>query len=84
MKTSARPPPLIQIFCPFMIQCLPSGDSSALVRIDEASEPLEGSVNAKAAMVSPVASFGRYLAFWASVPAIMIPLNPIDFKKKMN
>jgi hypothetical protein len=34
VKISARPPLLIQIFEPFKIQPLPSGDGTALVLID--------------------------------------------------
>ena len=36
---------------------------------------LDGSVKAKAATCSPVASFGRYLLFCSSVPAMRIPLE---------
>ena len=47
VNISAIPPLEIQILAPFKIQCLPSGDRSALVLIEFASDPDEGSVNAK-------------------------------------
>jgi len=47
---------------------LPSGDSTAFVFAPSASLPLPCSVRAYAATHSPVASFGRYFAFCASLP----------------
>ena len=41
--TSAKPPLVIHIFCPFRIQFLPSGESTARVREASASEPACGS-----------------------------------------
>ena len=60
VKISAIPPLEIQILPPLRIQCVPSLFSSALVLMEPASEPLLGSVRAKAAKFSPVASLGRY------------------------
>ncbi len=47
--------------------------------IDAASLPAPGSVSANAATFSPVASFGRYFFFWASVPKRRSALSPIDW-----
>jgi hypothetical protein len=60
VKTSASPPPLIHILLPFKIHALPSSEGTALVLIDAASEPLEGSVRANAAIISPC----RYKLFF--------------------
>lgn len=78
VNISAIPPLEIQILAPFNIQCLPSGESSALVLIEFASDPDDGSVNANAAKSSPDAKRGKYFAFCSGDPAIKIPLNPID------
>jgi hypothetical protein len=50
--------------------------------MDPASDPEEGSVNAKAANCSPEASFGRYLDFCSGVPIKVMPgkdENGIDY-----
>jgi len=73
VKTSAMPPFEIQIFDPLRIQVFPSGPSSALVLIDPASDPEEGSVRAKAANCSPDARGGRYFDFCSGVPKRVIP-----------
>ena len=73
VKISAMPPLEIQILPPLRIQCVPSALSSARVLMLPASEPLLGSVRAKAAKFSPVASLGRYCSFCASVPHSRIP-----------
>ena len=52
------PPLVIQIFSPESVQ-LPSSLRVALVRIEAASEPAPDSVRQNAAIISPVASFGR-------------------------
>ena len=80
VNISAMPPLLIHILLPFNIQCLPSAEGTALVLIEAASEPLAGSVKANAAIVSPVASFGKYLAFCSLLPNNKMPLKPIDLK----
>ena len=55
---SAMPPLVIQIFSPFSIQ-LPSALRAAWVRIEAASDPAPDSVRQKAAIISPLASFGK-------------------------
>ena len=55
---SAMPPLVIQIFSPLSVQ-LPSAFLSAWVRIEAASEPAPDSVRQNAAIISPLASFGR-------------------------
>src|ERR1700733_15639222 len=55
---SAMPPLVIHIFSPFKVQ-EPSGFLTAWVRIDAASEPAPDSVRQNAAIISPLASFGR-------------------------
>lgn len=45
---------LIQILLPLRVKYFPQGLGTAEVRIEAASEPLEGSVRQNAAMVSPV------------------------------
>eukprot|EP01137_Pigoraptor_chileana_P030674 Opistho-2@17497 len=77
VNISAMPPLLIQILLPLRRKCLPSADRVARVRMDPASDPLDGSVSAKAATCSPDASLGRYFCFCASLPNIRIPLRPI-------
>jgi hypothetical protein len=72
-------PPLIQILLPFKIHALPSSEGTALVLIDAASEPLEGSVSANAAIISPVARRGKYFSFCSLLPKSKMPLKPIDF-----
>jgi hypothetical protein len=52
------PPLVIQIFSPFKIQP-PSAPLTACVRIDAASDPAPDSVRQNAAIISPLASFGR-------------------------
>ena len=54
---------------------LPSADGVAVVLMEAASDPAVGSVRAKAATCSPVASLGRYAAFCASVPTSRIPYS---------
>ena len=71
------------ILLPFKIQALPSSDGTALVLIDAASEPLDGSVRAKAAIISPVAKRGKYFSFCSLLPKSKMPLKPIDFKEKV-
>ena len=68
MYTSANPPLVIHIFCPLRIQFLPSGESTARVRNASESEPACGSERQYAESNSPVAIFGRYFFFCASVP----------------
>ena len=68
MYTSANPPLVIHIFCPLRIQFLPSGESTARVRAASESEPACGSERQYAESNSPVAIFGRYFFFCASVP----------------
>lgn len=75
-------PPLIQILLPFKIQAFPSSEGTALVLIDAASDPLDGSVKAKAANISPVANLGKYFSFCSLFPKSKIPLNPIDYKQQ--
>src|SRR3982751_4338109 len=67
-KTSANPLLLIHIFSPLRTKCIPSGERTARVRMFIASEPEEDSDSAYAPTHSPVASFGRYFDFCASVP----------------
>ena len=55
---SAMPPLVIQIFSPLSVQ-LPSAFLTAWVRIEAASEPAPDSVRQNAAIISPLASFGR-------------------------
>ena len=64
--TSAIGPFVTQIFAPFRIQQSPR--LRALVWIDAASDPLDGSVREKAAIFRPAVRSGRYWRFWASVP----------------
>jgi hypothetical protein len=52
--------------------------------MDAASEPLLGSVRQKAAVHSPVASLGRYLAFCSSLPAMRSPYNRVDIDRKIS
>ena len=54
VKKSAMPPLVIQIFEPLSRKW--SSFSTALVRIEAASEPASGSVRQKAAIISPEAS----------------------------
>src|SRR6185437_4162979 len=49
----------------------------ALVRTEAASEPAPGSVSAKLATTSPLASFGSHSAFCASLPNMTTPWLPI-------
>ena len=46
--------------------------------MEKASEPEPGSVRQKAAIISPVASFGRYFFFCSAVPKRSSPLKPMD------
>ena len=70
------PPLVIQSFSPLRIQSSPS--RRAVVRIEAASEPAPGSVRQKAAIISPVASFGIQRAFCASVPKRSRPRMPME------
>mmetsp|Transcript_22274 Transcript_22274/g.71709 ORF Transcript_22274/g.71709 Transcript_22274/m.71709 type:complete len:311 (+) Transcript_22274:863-1795(+) len=79
VNTSAMPPFEIQILEPFRMKCFPSSLRVARVRIEFASEPDVGSVSTKAANFLPVARSGRYLDFCSSLPAIKMPLNPMDW-----
>ena len=72
---SAIPPLVIQIFSPFSVQ-LPSAFFTACVRIEAASEPAPDSVRQKAAIISPLASLGRYLAFCSWLPAMRSGSDP--------
>ena len=67
-------PPLdIQVLQPFSTYSSPS--RRALVCMAATSEPASGSDRAKAAMYSPLATFGRYCSFRASLANIdMEPL----------
>ncbi len=76
VKKSAMPPFVIQIFSPVRIQSSPS--RTAWVFTEAASEPAPASVRQNAAMSSPLASLGRYLAFCSSVPMRMRPFMPIE------
>ena len=76
VKKSAMPPLVIQIFSPLRIQSLPS--RRAVVRTAAASEPAPGSVRQKAAIISPVVSFGSQRAFCASVPKRSRPRMPME------
>ena len=62
VKKSAKGPFVIQIFSPVRSQ-LPSACLVALVLMEPASEPDPDSVRQKAAIISPVESFGRYCFF---------------------
>ena len=42
-----------------------------------ASEPLSGSVSAKDAITSPLATPGSHLSFCSGVPSITIPCEPM-------
>src|SRR5277367_392391 len=55
---SAMPPLVIQIFSPFNVQP-PFEFLTACVRIDAASEPAPDSVRQNAAIISPLANFGK-------------------------
>ena len=50
----------------------------AVVRTAAASEPAPGSVRQKAAIISPVESFGIQRAFCASVPKSRRPRMPME------
>ena len=76
VKKSAIPPFVIQSFSPFRTQSSPS--RTAVVLMPAASEPAPGSVRQKAAIVSPLASFGRKRARWSSVPKRSSPRMPIE------
>ncbi|HET6467655.1 MAG TPA: hypothetical protein VFG43_04680 [Geminicoccaceae bacterium] len=47
------------------------------MRTDAASEPTSGSVRANEPMISPDASFGKYLCFCSSVPSMTMPCEPM-------
>ena len=64
--TSAIGPLVTQIFVPFRIQ--QPFRRVALVWIDAASDPLDGSVSENAAIFRPAVRSGRYRRFWSSVP----------------
>ncbi|MPC16896.1 hypothetical protein E2C01_009734 [Portunus trituberculatus] len=53
--------------------CEPSSEGTARLRIEPASDPLLGSVRAKAAKSSPDATLGRYFSFCSGFPAMRIP-----------
>ncbi len=76
--TSENEPFPIQILEPFSVQCDPSSESTARVWMPAASLPAPGSVSAKEANHSPLAAFGRYSRFCASVPARRTPLIPME------
>ncbi len=68
-KTPAWAPLVIHCFWPSITQLLPS--FVAVVRIEPGSLPASGSESAKApAAYSPLASFGLWSCFWASVPNV--------------
>src|SRR2546423_14810588 len=74
--TSAIGPFVTQIFVPFRIQ--QPLRRVALVWIEAASDPLEGSVSENAAIFFPAVRSGRYRRFWSSVPPRKIDIDPID------
>jgi len=65
-------------FSPFTTKCVPDRSSAASVRIFAASEPVAGSVSAKAEIAS-FATMGRYVRFCVSLPkrriGIAIPMD---------
>ena len=76
IATPARRPLVTNCLLPEMTH-LPSL-STARVRRLFASEPACGSVRQNAPMISPLASFGRYSAFCASVPNLRIGPQPTE------
>src|SRR5437588_5863096 len=74
--TSAMGPFVTQILAPFRIQ--QPLRSVALVWIDAASDPLDGSVSENAAIFFPAVRSGRYRRFCSSVPPRKMDIEPID------
>ena len=68
VKNSANPPLEIQCFVPLSTNSFFAASKTAVVLIDAASDPASGSVNAKAAIISPAASLGSHFFFCSSVP----------------
>ena len=68
------PPLEIQVFSPSSTASSPS--MRAAQAIAATSDPASGSLSAKAAIASPRATRGRYMAFCASVPARLIAPDP--------
>ena len=67
---------VINIFPPLTTYSSPF--NSAVVLVEPASLPADGSVNPKAPIISPVASLGRYFCFCSSVPAMAMGNDPKD------
>src|SRR6266550_2358009 len=74
--TSAIGPFVTQIFVPFRSQHL--SRSVAVVLMEAASDPLDGSVSENAAIFFPAVRSGRYLRFCSSVPPRKIDIEPIE------
>ena len=68
VKKPARLPLEIQCLVPFRTNSFFASSYSAVVLIEAASDPASGSVSAKAAINSPVASFGSHFFFCSSLP----------------
>src|SRR5438067_7447123 len=75
VKTFATCALVMKCFVPFRTH--PSPRLLAVVEIDDASDPAPGSVSANAPIHSPVASFGRYCFFCASLPRLTIAVVPM-------
>ena len=65
---------VIQFFWPLITHSSPS--LTALVRIEEGSDPASGSDSAKAGEISPVARRGKNRSFCSSVPNSVIGSEP--------
>src|SRR5437879_12226086 len=74
--TSAIGPFVTQILVPFRFQ--QPFRKVAVVWIEAASDPLDGSVSENAAIFLPAVRCGRYRRFWASVPPRRIDIDPIE------
>ncbi len=70
MKTSAIGLLVIQALVPVITK--PPSTLRARLIMPPGSDPKFGSVRPKQPINSPVASFGRYFLFWASVPNSLI------------
>ena len=79
VKKPANPPLEIQCFVPFRTKTPAASSSTAVVRIDAASEPASGSVSANAAIISPDASAGSHRFFCSSLPWRSSAFMPIDW-----
>src|SRR3954464_2598617 len=66
----------MNVLVPFSTHSFPF--RTALVRAPPASEPEPGSVSPQHPMNSPVASFGMYLRFCSSLPAIQMWFEQSD------